>query len=55
VQKRIISAVTRAEFVSDGMPYIILRGRWFHIIALKLHAPTKDKTDYVKDKTAFVV
>jgi hypothetical protein len=28
VHKRIISAVKRVEFVSDRMPYIILRGRW---------------------------
>jgi exonuclease III len=31
------------------MSYIILRGRWFHIIVLNVHAPTEDKTDYVKD------
>jgi hypothetical protein len=31
------------------MSYIILRGRWFHIIVLNVHAPTDDKTDYVKD------
>jgi hypothetical protein len=44
---RIISAVTRAEFVIDRMPYIILRGRWCHIIVLNIHAPTEDKTDDV--------
>jgi hypothetical protein len=37
------------EFVSDRMSYIILRGRWCHIIVLKVHAPTEDKTDDVKD------
>jgi hypothetical protein len=31
------------------MPYIILSGRWFHIIVLNVHAPTEDKTDDVKD------
>jgi hypothetical protein len=31
------------------MPYIILRGRWCHIIVLNVHAPTEDKTDDVKD------
>jgi hypothetical protein len=31
------------------MSYIILKGRWFHIIVLNVHAPTKDKTDDVKD------
>jgi hypothetical protein len=46
VHKRIISAVKRVEFVSDRMSYIMLRGRWCHII---VHAPTEDKTDDVKD------
>jgi hypothetical protein len=27
----------------------MLRGRWFHIIVLNVHAPTEDKTDDVKD------
>jgi hypothetical protein len=49
VYKRIISAVKRVEFVSDRMSYIILRGHWFHIIVLNVHAPTEDKTDDVKD------
>jgi hypothetical protein len=31
------------------MSYIILRGRWCHIIVLNVHAPTEDKNDYVKD------
>jgi hypothetical protein len=44
-----LSAVTRAEFVSDTMSYIIIRGWWCHIIALNIHAPTEDKTDDVKD------
>jgi hypothetical protein len=48
VHKRIISAVKRIEFVSDRMSYIILRGRWCHIV-LNVHAPTEDKTDDVKD------
>jgi hypothetical protein len=49
VHKRIISAVTRVEFVNDKMSYIILRGRWCHIIVLNVHAPTENKTDDVKD------
>jgi exonuclease III len=49
VHKRIISAVKRVEFVCDRMSYIILRGRWFHIIVLNVHAQTEDKTDDVKD------
>jgi hypothetical protein len=49
VHKKIISAVKRVEFVSDGMSYIILRGRWCHIIVLNVHTPTEDKSDDVKD------
>jgi hypothetical protein len=49
VHKRIISAVKRVEFVSDRMSYIILRGCWFHIIVLNVHAPARDKIDDVKD------
>jgi hypothetical protein len=49
VHKRIISAVKRVEFVSDRMSYIILRGRWCHIIVLNVFAPTEDKMDDVKD------
>jgi exonuclease III len=49
VHKRIISAVKRVEFVSDRMSYIMLRGRWCHIIVLNVHTPTEDKTDDVKD------
>jgi hypothetical protein len=51
VHKNIIrvSAVKRVEFVRYMMSYIILRGRWCHIILLNVHAPTEDKIDYVKD------
>jgi hypothetical protein len=49
VHKRIPSAVKRVQFVSNRMSYIILRGRWCHIIVLNVHAPTKDTTDDVKD------
>jgi hypothetical protein len=49
VHKRITSAVKRVESVRDRISYIILRGRWFHIIVLNVHAPTEDKTDNVKD------
>jgi hypothetical protein len=47
VHKRIISAVKRVEFVSDRMSYIILvlRGHWFDIIVLNVHAPTEDEID----------
>jgi hypothetical protein len=49
VHKRIILAVKRVEFVSDRISYIILRGRWCHIIVLNVYPPTEDKTDDVKD------
>jgi hypothetical protein len=32
------------------MSLIILRGRWFHIIALNVHAPTEDKMNDVKNR-----
>jgi hypothetical protein len=31
------------------MSYIILRGCWFHIIVLNIHAATQDNIDDVKD------
>jgi hypothetical protein len=31
------------------MSYIILRGRWCHVIVLNVHAPTDNKIDDVKD------
>jgi hypothetical protein len=46
VHKIIISAVKRVEFVSDRMSYIMLRGRWCHIIVLNVHAPTEDKNSF---------
>jgi hypothetical protein len=45
VHKIIISAVKWVEFVSDRMSYIILGGRWCHIVVLNAHAPTEDKTN----------
>jgi exonuclease III len=32
------------------MSYIILRGCWFDIIILNVHAPTEDKIDDIKDR-----
>jgi hypothetical protein len=49
VQKRIISALRRVEFVSDRMSFLILRGRWCNIIVFNVHAPCEDKGDDVKD------
>jgi hypothetical protein len=42
IHKRIMSAVKRVEFVTDRMSYIILRGRWYNIIVLNVHASTED-------------
>jgi hypothetical protein len=49
VYKRIRSTVKRVELVSDRMSYTVQRSRWFHIVVLNVHAPTKDKTDYMND------
>ena len=49
---RIVSAVKRAEFVSDGVPYIVLKGRWCKIIVLKMPVPSEEKS--VIQKTVFV-
>jgi hypothetical protein len=40
---KIISAFKRTKFVSDRMPYIILRGCWCDIIVPDVHAPTENK------------
>jgi hypothetical protein len=45
VHHRIISAVKRAEFVSDRMTYIVLRGCWFNYIVLNMEAPSEEKSD----------
>jgi hypothetical protein len=50
VDKRIVSAVRRVEFISDRMSYIILRGRWCNVIVLNVHVPCEDKGDHVKDR-----
>jgi len=44
-----VSAVKRVEFVSDRMSYIVLRGRWFNVIVLNVHAPSGEKSDDSKD------
>jgi len=45
----IVSAVKTAEFVSDRLSYIVLRGRWCNIIVLTVHAPNEEKSDDSKD------
>ena len=48
VHHRIVSAVRRVEFVSDRVPYIVLRARCC-IIVLNVHAPSEEKSDVSKD------
>ena len=43
VHHRIVSAVKRVEFVSDGVSYVVLRGRWFNIF-LNVHAASEEKS-----------
>jgi hypothetical protein len=45
VHHRIVSAVKRVEFVSNGMLCIVLRGRWCNIIVLKVHATSEEESD----------
>jgi hypothetical protein len=47
VHYRIVSAV---EFLSDWVSYIVLRGLWYNIIVLNVHAPSEEKNDGSKDK-----
>jgi hypothetical protein len=38
IHKGIILAVRKIEFVSDAIPYLILKGRWCDIVVLNVHA-----------------
>ena len=49
VHHRIASAVKRADFVSDRVSYIVLKGRWYNIIVLNVHAPSEEEIDDLKD------
>jgi hypothetical protein len=49
VHHKIVSAVKRVEFVSNRMSYTVLRGRWFNIVVINVHAPSMDKSYYSKD------
>jgi hypothetical protein len=44
-----VSAVKRAEFVSDRMPYIALIGCWCNIFILNEHAQAEEKSGDSKD------
>jgi hypothetical protein len=50
VHKRITLAVKRIKIVTDGMSYIIVRGSWYDITILNVHAPREDKTDDKKGR-----
>jgi hypothetical protein len=39
----------RVEFVSDWVSYIVIRGRWWNIIVLNVHATSEEKIDESKD------
>jgi len=45
VHRRLVSAVKRTELVSDRLSYIVLRGRWLHIIVVNVHAPSEELKD----------
>ena len=49
VHRKIVSAVKRVEFVSDRLPYIVLRGRWRNIIPVNVHAPSEENSEESKD------
>jgi len=49
VHHKLIAAVKRVEFVSDWISYIVLRGCWYNIIVLNMHAPSEEKSDDSKD------
>ena len=45
VHRRIVSAVKRAEFVSDRLSYIVLGGRWRYKIVINVHTPSEYKSE----------
>ena len=49
MHRRLVSAVKRIEFVSNRLSYIVLRGRWLHIILVYVHAPSEEKSEELKD------
>ena len=48
VQYRTVSAAKIIEFVSDRVPYIVLRGRWYTLIIRTVHASTDEKSNVSK-------
>jgi hypothetical protein len=49
IYNTIISAIKRAEFVSDRMSCITLKGCWCDTTVLNVHAPTEGKNKDIKD------
>jgi hypothetical protein len=49
VHKRIVSTVKGVVFISDRMPYMILKVCWYDIIVLNVNVPTQDKIHAAKD------
>jgi hypothetical protein len=49
VHQRIVPALKTIETVSDKMPCTVLRGCWWNIIVLNVHAPTEENNDDSKD------
>jgi len=49
VHHRIVLALKRVEFVSNRASYIVLRGRWFNIIVMNVHAPNEEKSGNSND------
>ena len=49
IHRRLVSAVKRTEFVSNRLSYIVLRGRWLHIIVVNVHAPSGEKSEESKE------
>jgi hypothetical protein len=43
------STVQTVELIRVRMLYIVLKGRWFNIIILNVHAPNEEKSDCSKD------
>ena len=50
VHHRKVLAFKRVEFVSDRLLYIVRTGRYFNIVILNLHAPSKEKSYNSKDR-----
>jgi len=49
VHRRMVSAVKRADFVSDWLSHIVLRGPWGNIIVVNVHAPSKENSEDSRD------